>query len=82
LWKVGQSVVCNVALVRQFAYEIGVVVACYVYRTFSTLITAVVIIATVIASLTFVCPCIVMFENMVLRKIFGPKRVTGVIKNT
>lgn len=27
-WKVGQSVVCNVALVWKFVYEIGVVVAC------------------------------------------------------
>jgi len=74
LWKVGQSVVCNFALVRQFVYEIGVVVTCYVYRTFCTMITAIVITATVIASLIFICPCIVIFENMALLKIFGPKR--------
>jgi hypothetical protein len=50
-WKVGQSVVCNVALVWKFVYEIGVVVACNVYRTFSTMITAIVVITTEIASL-------------------------------
>lgn len=50
-WKVGQSVVCYVALVRQFFYEIGVVLACNVSRAFSIMITAIVITAIVITSL-------------------------------
>jgi len=48
-WKVGQSVVCNVGFVWKFVYEIGVVLACNVYRTLSTVITAIVIITTKIA---------------------------------
>ena len=50
-WKVGQPVVCNVALLWHFAYESCVVVAFNICRTVSSMITAVVKIATIIACL-------------------------------